>query len=322
MRGRSLAVVCVLAVATFAGAQAPVATRGADVDSELEKAKSLVRDGRFAQAVAKLQGVVVRLEQVGQAQAHNARLGEAHLHLALAYLALDDPAAAKESLKALARVDPARRLDPEVYAPKVIALFEEARAESTREPASPQPGAPPSSVGAQPKKGSKTVPLLIAAGGAAGIGAALAAGGSTGSGSGSSTPTPPAASPSPVAFSNDVTLLASDPPSGSTLPEHTSIVFSYRYSSDRPFCLHVTVEDQGGNPCIGAVEVRPPGTGVSTGLRVSTGLDPRWQSCQQPSVALVTLRTRLQTPADAPCGPGTYSTFVEKVQAVSYTITR
>jgi hypothetical protein len=88
MWARSLAVVCAVALATLAGARVPVATRGADVDSKLEDAKSLVRDGRFAQAVAKLQGVVLRLEQRGEERARSARLGEAHLHLALAYLAL------------------------------------------------------------------------------------------------------------------------------------------------------------------------------------------------------------------------------------------
>ncbi len=62
-------------------------------------------------------------------QPRKIQLSDAHLRLALSYVALNDPTAAKESLKQMLRADRNRKLDPDVYAPKVIELFEEARTE-------------------------------------------------------------------------------------------------------------------------------------------------------------------------------------------------
>lgn len=178
-----------------------------DVQQELEEAKALYREAKFAQAIAKLQLAIARLEQAGDVRARSEQV-EARLHLALSYIALNDPAAAKESLKAMLRLDPERRLDPQVYAPKVIALLEDARAETEKErpvaaEAAPSPVTSPPPMAPQPKKGrSKTPYILLGAGGAAAAAVAIAdaAGGS-------------AAKP----VTNDIALLSIEPPAGSTV---------------------------------------------------------------------------------------------------------
>ena len=77
-----------------------VSAQSADVDWELEAAKSLYREARFGQAAAKLQGVILHLERLDQALAQKEQLADAHLHLALTYVALNDSSAAKKSLEA------------------------------------------------------------------------------------------------------------------------------------------------------------------------------------------------------------------------------
>lgn len=180
------------------------------VEDDLEEAKGLYREAKFAQAIARLQRVVARLEPLVDARARDAQ-ADAHLHLALSYIALNDPAAAKESLKAMLRLEPARRLDPQVYAPKVIAVFEEASNEVAKEPpARPEKPSvvalPPKPSGATPrpappkKGGSKTPFILLGVGGAAVAGIAIA------SSSSSDAPIP-----------NDITLVGTEPPPGATI---------------------------------------------------------------------------------------------------------
>jgi len=193
-----------------------------DGEQELEDAKTMYREARFAEAAAKLQGIIIRLQHLDKRQAQLAGLTDAHLHLALSYVALNDPAAAKESLKAMLRLDPTRTLDTEVYAPKVIVLLEEARAELLREPA---PAAADSTIGDAPGDtsekagGSKTLPILLGVGAAGAAGIAVATGGGGDSGSsletGGATVTP---TPTPIPTStSDIVFLGSEPPPGGTV---------------------------------------------------------------------------------------------------------
>lgn len=207
---RNNTTIVTLLSAALIGAQA------LDLDHELEEAKALYRQARFAQALTRLQEIVDRVEQAAQSPAHTAQLADAHLHQALSYIALNDSQAAKQSFKAVLRLDSARRLDPDVYAPKVLALFEEARrelpaaasqaAEARAEPvATPLPassaGASLPSPGSSKKKGRPVWPFVaLGVGGATAAGLAIAGGG--------------AAEPPGV---NDIALTALNPASGSVL---------------------------------------------------------------------------------------------------------
>jgi hypothetical protein len=114
-------------------ALAGLASLQGDFARELDEAKALYRDGRFGQTIATLQTLVLRLQSDEGSRAP-AIEAEAHLYTGLAYVALDDPEAAKASFERLLRLAPDRRLDPDVYAPKVIALFEEARTRARTSP--------------------------------------------------------------------------------------------------------------------------------------------------------------------------------------------
>ena len=110
----------------------------------LESAKALYRDARFSEAVLKLDSAIASM-RAGDLAPVRAPLADAYLYLGLAHLGLNDRPAAFAAFKDLARLDPDRQLDPEVYAPKVRRLFEEARAEVRREsPPSAAPVAAPS----------------------------------------------------------------------------------------------------------------------------------------------------------------------------------
>ncbi len=122
-----------------------------DMDRALEEAKELYEQGVFAQAIAKLQAVIGKLEQLRDIEIRKAHLAEAQLHLGLTYLALNDPIAAKESFKEVLRLKPNHNLDPVIYAPKVITIFEEAREEVALEPPTALPvEEPPETIESEP----------------------------------------------------------------------------------------------------------------------------------------------------------------------------
>jgi hypothetical protein len=312
--------------ALVAGAVSLTALTGAastDIDSELEAAKALYREAKFGQAIARLQTVIGRIEELRDAQARRMQLPEAYLHLALAHFALDDPAAAKESLKQLLRLDRGRVLDPQIYAPQLVALFEEARAEVAREPlapSSPVPATPPAAERGDAKKGGGRLPVvLLGAAGAAGAGIALANGGGGGAAGGAATP-PPSSTP-PASAAASIELVAASPPSGATLTARSEIVFLFRYTVQQDVCFHVRLIDTAGNPCIGVALTRPPASNGATELRVSTGPDTRWASCLEPTVRYTRADVSLDLPASCP-GSGQVTRLVERSWPVEYTITR
>ncbi len=249
-----------LIVAALCGS--PLLAYTVAADRELEEAKSLYRDARFPQAIARLQEAISQLRRLPPAEV-SPRLADAHLHLALSYLGLSDTAAAKESLKDMARVDPSRRLDPDVYAPKVIELMQEARAEVARELRVK------AGTGADTRAGgwSKSGPILLGVGGIAATagGLAVAAGGGS-----SATPTPtttPRATTAPTLVptpsgSGDIVLVGIDPPSGSTLSLATlprervaTLTLSVLYSQTGSYSLAVLSAHDGQvgfeSPCLG-----------------------------------------------------------------------
>lgn len=144
---------------------------------DLEEAKALYREGRFGQTIARLQTLILRLQSDEGSRAP-AIEAEAHLVTALAYVALDDPDAAKASFVRMLRLAPDRQLDPEVYAPKVIALFEEARKSlpAGAEPVGSAPPPPVTTSSAPPSAGAPSRATWALAGGALGAGGAILVG--------------------------------------------------------------------------------------------------------------------------------------------------
>ena len=173
-----------------------------NVDRDLEEAKTLYREARFTDAIVRLQNTIERLKLLKNLQARKTNLGDAYLHLALSYFALAELPLAKAQLTNVLRSDPDRQLDPQIYAPQVIALFEEARKEVAKEPAAAAP--PPPSATAK-KGGSKAPLILLGAAAAAGGGIAVAKGGGSSAGA---TPT--------LSGPNDVALAGLVPAAGST----------------------------------------------------------------------------------------------------------
>ncbi len=186
-----------------------------NVDRDLEEAKTLYREARFTDAIVRLQNTIERLKLLKNLQARKTNLGDAYLHLALSYFALAELPLAKAQLTNVLRSDPDRQLDPQIYAPQVIALFEEARKEVAKEPATAAavPAPASSSQAAVAKKGGSKAPLiLLGAAAAAGGGIAVAKGGG---GSAGATPTVSGATPT-VSGPSDVALAGLVPAAGST----------------------------------------------------------------------------------------------------------
>jgi hypothetical protein len=153
-----------------------LAPQGAqDFAQELDEASALYREGRFGQTIARLQALILRLQNDGKSLSPTIE-AEAHLLTALAYVALDDRDAAKSSFWRLLRLTPERILDPEVYAPKVIALFEEARRSlpAERDPEGRPPSSTATTSSAPPSADSRSRLPWVLVGGAAGAGAAAA----------------------------------------------------------------------------------------------------------------------------------------------------
>jgi hypothetical protein len=220
---RRAAIVLGLLLATaLVGGWAAFGIQQPEVDRDLEEAKGLYREAKFAQAIAKLQSAIGRLDQLRDLEVRKIQLADAYLHLALSYVALNDSTAARETLKQMVRLDRSRRLDPEVYAPKVIEIFEQARAEVAAEPQKPDaPVSEPPAPQAELKKKRSRLPYILAgAGGGAAAGVlAGASGGKATSAAGSTTPSGTTTTTSTPVSSGpeDIVFLGSDPPPGSTI---------------------------------------------------------------------------------------------------------
>jgi hypothetical protein len=104
----------------------PTPAAAAD-EAGLAAGKSLYSEARFAEAIPVLQGAVRALEPQRAEATVRDQLADAYLHLGLSYFALRDTATAKDAFRNVLRLDASRRLDADVYAPKVVELFEQAR---------------------------------------------------------------------------------------------------------------------------------------------------------------------------------------------------
>jgi tetratricopeptide (TPR) repeat protein len=155
-----------------------VLTQPAAIDPEIAKGIRTVEEGDYDAAIVILDQAVRKLAK-DPSRARD--LSQGYLYLGIAYVGKGHEAAARARFRdALAQVR-GLSLSPDKFPPKVIDIFEAARAEAAAQGA-----------GSQPKKGGGGKGLLIGIGvaAAAGVGVAVAAGGGDSSGSGGSSTTP------------------------------------------------------------------------------------------------------------------------------------
>ena len=95
-----------------------------DFEKAIENAKNYYNQGEFNKAIEELQKAMNSLEQQKDED-----LIEAHKYLGFSYVAFGEKENAKNEFKKVIKLDPQMELDPAFVSPKIIAVFEEARAE-------------------------------------------------------------------------------------------------------------------------------------------------------------------------------------------------
>jgi hypothetical protein len=177
--------VCLGVCLAFLSAPARAAAQASASDPEVLQGVAEVQEGEYDVAILTLHKAASRLaEDPGKTR----DLSTAYLYLGIAYLGKGHEAAAKANFRDAVKQFSEISLDPEQYPPKIINLFESARAEARAEereerqaaaaeaaPASPADA--PADALDQEEGGSKTPLILVGVGGAAAAGVALAAGG-------------------------------------------------------------------------------------------------------------------------------------------------
>jgi hypothetical protein len=183
MKKRILVAVCLIVLSTAHGLGLVLAVQEDDLLGELEEAKALYLQGNFPRAVEALTLVIQALKVRSDLEELKSILCDAHFYLGLTYYALHDQDSAKESFRAVIRLVPDYRVDPAIYAPRVVSLFEDARREvdverKTRVPEPPRSEkakVPDESTAPEPEQKSSRLPwMLLGIGGAGAAGAALA----------------------------------------------------------------------------------------------------------------------------------------------------
>jgi len=132
-------------------------------EKELEEAVNFIKTGidlykesDFTKAIDELnKGLSILEKSINQLKARN-DLINAHLHLGLAYIGVNDTAKAKEQFKDIIRLDPKYSMDPNAYSRKVVSIFNETKAEYlTTLVTKEEKKAPPVAMAEQPQEGKK-----------------------------------------------------------------------------------------------------------------------------------------------------------------------
>ncbi|MDD3626745.1 MAG: tetratricopeptide repeat protein [bacterium] len=101
-----------------------VAFGASDFEKALENAKNYYNQGEFNKAIEELQKAMSSLEKQKDED-----MIEAYKYLGFSYVAFGEKEKAKAEFKKVIKLDPQLQLDPSFVSPKIIAVFEEARAE-------------------------------------------------------------------------------------------------------------------------------------------------------------------------------------------------
>jgi hypothetical protein len=184
------------------------------LDAEVTAGIGRVDDGDYDGAILTLDNAARRLK--GDAT-HAADLAQAYVYLGIAYLGKGHEAAARARFREAVEGFRELTLSPDKFPPKVINLFEAARAEALRasEDAS-RAAAPGTGEAAGPKaKKGKTGIVLLGVGGAAAAGIGIAA---AGGGGGSSTSTSSGGSTSDSTVTDSFSGLLTSAESAAQIP--------------------------------------------------------------------------------------------------------
>jgi hypothetical protein len=232
----------------------------ATADAELQRGIRQVEDGDYDPAIVTLDAAARRLAG-DPARARD--LSQAYLYLGIAYIGKGHEAAAKAKFREAVAQIKDLTLSPDKFPPKVIDLFEAARAEA-RAQATPAPAAAPTPVpAAVAKKGGSGKTILIVGGLAAvGGGVALAAGGGGGgasTGGGGATPTTTTLPPAPRSSQTFTGSLADQEQRG----------FVVTASRAGTLDAMLTWQDRSISLGIGCQLEPPPYTGCGTSNRTS-----------------------------------------------------
>jgi len=103
----------------------------------LERAKSYYNNGEYENAISELEKALQYLKQMEQGDQV-----EYYKYLAFSYVALGDREKARETFKKALVLDPTLELDPATVSPKIIKVFEEAKAEMATVTPKPPPKPP------------------------------------------------------------------------------------------------------------------------------------------------------------------------------------
>ncbi len=148
----------IILCAVFVGFSFSQQVSGDSLLKMLEKAKLYYNNGEYENAIKQLEDALQYLKQLNQTEQV-----EAYKYLAFSYVAFGDKERAKEQFKKALMLDPKLELDPATVSPKIIKVFEEAKAEMvlvTPKPPTVQPPAKPTKPVVQPAQVSTTGALL------------------------------------------------------------------------------------------------------------------------------------------------------------------
>ena len=147
MLRRILFVVCIASIG-MAGAQVSADS----LDQMLMRAKNYYNRGEYEYAIVELENALQYLKQLEQVDQV-----EAYKYLAFSYVAFGQQEKAKEQFRKVLMLDPAHELDPATVSPKIIKVFEEAKAEMPavmpEEPIVTEPSEPEQVTPAAPSSG-------------------------------------------------------------------------------------------------------------------------------------------------------------------------
>jgi len=121
----------------------------------LRRAKLYYNNGEYESAISELENALQYLKQL-----ESTDQVEAYKYLAFSYVAFGDKEKAKKQFKRALALEPRMELDPTTVSPKIIKVFEEAKAEMKIEPTPVEPEPPKPVVPARKKRVSKTKALM------------------------------------------------------------------------------------------------------------------------------------------------------------------
>lgn len=129
--------ICLMLAIVFMGIALAQQVSEDSLEHMLQRAKLYYNNGEYESAINELEMALQYLKQL-----ESADQVEAYKYFAFSYVALGDKEKAKELFKTALTLNPRLTLDPATVSPKIIKVFEEAKAEMKFEPTPVEPVEP------------------------------------------------------------------------------------------------------------------------------------------------------------------------------------